>query len=98
MDSFNQNRVIEIPNFSKSRYHLLFFPDTEALIVAPISTGDRKYGTIEVRFLHSTDITEQAASAMKLLGRQLGLYLFLGEKIERLREGNRTPLDSEDSA
>jgi len=59
--------------------------DTNALIVCPISSGAKKYGTIEVRFRVSSDISDHAESALTLLGSQIGLYLFLADRIEDLR-------------
>jgi len=85
-DSFNQNEVVPVPDFSKSKYRRLYFENTEALIVAPVSSAEQKYGTIEVRFEQTADISELAVSAMRLLGRQLGLYIFLGDQIDKLRE------------
>jgi signal transduction histidine kinase len=60
--------------------------DTNALIVCPISSGAKKYGTIEVRFRAGSDISDHAESALSLLGSQVGLYLFLADRIEELRK------------
>jgi hypothetical protein len=88
-DAFNHNEVVVVRGFSNSRYKRLFFENTEGLVVAPISSGEQKYGTIEVRFHRSEDIPDQAVSVMRLLGRQLGLYIYLGDQIEKFRESER---------
>jgi signal transduction histidine kinase len=88
-DSFTGNDVVVVPDFDKSKYRKLFFEETQALIVAPVSSGDRVFGTIEVRFMRSADMLDHAASAIKLVGQQLGLYLFLSDQVERLSESQR---------
>jgi signal transduction histidine kinase len=87
-DAFNNNEVVAIRSFLGSKYRQLFFENenTEGLIVAPISSAQQKYGTIEVRFRDTLDISEQTVTVMELLGHQLGLYFFLGEQIQKLRD------------
>ena len=94
-DAFRRNEPITVPEFNGEYSRLVFpdtnasiFPETSALIVVPISSGSSKYGTIEVRFFASEDLSDQARLSIKLLGSQIGLYLFLREKIE-------TELDSQ---
>lgn len=63
-----------------------FFPDAQAIVSAPISSGQKAYGVLTIAFASSGALSEHAVAVAELLGRQLGLYWFLGETIAELRK------------
>jgi signal transduction histidine kinase len=93
-DAFNQKIVVVVSTFKNSVYKNLFFEEeTDALVVAPVSCGSDRYGTIEVRFRLGEHISPHAVSMMRLLGQQLGLYIYLGERVEEL-DKSKTKLNT----
>jgi signal transduction histidine kinase len=82
-DAFEGRKVIEVRTFKNHpRYQNYFFKEeTDALVVAPVFSGQANYGTIETRFRQGDHISKQAVAMLKLLGRQLGLFFYLGDRV-----------------
>ena len=86
VEAFSGNTVVSTGDLGSSNYRLSPFPEAAGVVVAPISSGSRKYGVLTIAFAPPGTLSEQAVTVAELLGRQLGLYLFLGETITELRE------------
>lgn len=83
--AFAHNKVILASEFGPSGDRLSFFPEAACAVAAPISSGSKQYGVFTVAFTAPGALSEEAVAVAELLGRQLGLYLFLGETISELR-------------
>jgi signal transduction histidine kinase len=81
--AYNSGLPVLLRDFDK--FPKMFFPEVEALIVAPVWMGEsNRYGTIEMRFNRSEDISEYAVSVLTLLGSQIGQHLFLAKAKQKL--------------
>jgi signal transduction histidine kinase len=70
------------------------FPGVKAMIVAPISSGDKKFGVLEARSFELTGLPRHAGIVTDLLARQLSLYRFLASEIQELNRVQRELKDS----
>jgi signal transduction histidine kinase len=68
----------------KSRYKDESFPEVKAMIMAPIFSGEKKFGVLDVRAFESGGLPRYAEIFTDLLARQLGLYHFLSLKVQEL--------------
>jgi signal transduction histidine kinase len=77
-----------------SRFRGELFPDARARIVAPISSGEKMFGVLDVRAFEPGGLPRYAEIFTDLLARQLGLYHFLAMEIQEL---NRTQKELKNS-
>lgn len=85
-DAFQTNAMILVEDLKDSQYSCSLFPEVEAMIVAPISSGPKKFGVLGVLFDKKSQFSTQAVEVARLLGRQLGLYMFLADNIGMLQK------------
>jgi len=84
---FRTGELLIDPDAEKSRFRGEGFPEVKAMIVAPISSGEKKFGVLDVRAFEPGGLPRYAEIFADLLARQLGLYHFLALEIQEL---NRT--------
>ena len=81
---FRTGELLVEPDTEKSRFKGELFPDVRAMIVAPISSGDKMFGVLDVRAFEPGGLPRYAEIFTDLLARQLGLYHFLALEIQEL--------------
>ena len=91
---FRTGEMLIETDTDKSRFKGELFPDARARIVAPISSGDKMFGVLDVRAFEPGGLPRYAEIFTDLLARQLGLYHFLALEIQEL---NRTQKELKNS-
>jgi signal transduction histidine kinase len=86
---FNNNRTRTIPNVAKDSDFNPTFSGVRSMIVAPISSGNEKYGVLDIRITKESGIPPNAPAITELLGRQLGLSLNLFRTLRELSLAKR---------
>ncbi len=86
---FRSNKVLSVPDVARSRWRCFPFPETKSMVIAPVSSGNKVFGTMEVRSNRAEFFTEHSVQVMELLGRQVGLYLFLADRLQELWNARR---------
>ena len=62
------------------------FPNVRSMVVAPISSGQERFGVLDISITKDTGIPPNAPTIATLLGQQLGLYLHLSGTLKELTE------------
>jgi signal transduction histidine kinase len=91
---FKTNKVVNKPDIWRLPDRCAPFPETRSLIIAPVASGQKVFGTLEARSNSPNHFSEQSVQVTELLGRQTGLYLFLAEKLAEARSARANLSDS----
>ena len=83
-------KLLHEPDAQQSRFKGELFPDVRAKIVAPVSSGEKIFGVLDVRATQPGSFPPYAELVSELLARQLGLYHFLALKIQELNKSQTT--------
>jgi GAF domain-containing protein len=80
--------IYSIPAVMADPYYpkKLVFPGVSRMIIAPIKVGDEVYGVLDIRGLGNRPFPRNAEALAELLGRQLGLYNYIAQTINKLRQ------------
>lgn len=87
-------RLLVEPDTDRSQFKGELFPEVRTKIVAPISSGNKVYGVLDVRAMRPGSFPPHAEIFAELLGRQLGLYHFLALKSQELNKAQSDLRDS----
>lgn len=83
---FKTGKVYLTHDVRNDPYYRCVFPDTKRKIVAPMSIKDKFYGALDIRGTGECPFPGRAGVMADLVGRQLGLYLYLGTTVRALRQ------------
>jgi signal transduction histidine kinase len=81
---FTHNQARVIPDVTKDPQYHATFQDVRGMVIAPISSGEERYGVLDLRTMKDTGIPPNAAAIAELLGQQLGLYLHLSRTLQKV--------------
>jgi len=93
---FRTGELLIEPDTEQSGFKGEGFPDVKALIVAPISSGEKTFGVLDVRAFEPGGLPRYAEIFTDLLARQLGLYHSLALTVQELNRAQneiRSSLD-----
>lgn len=86
---FQKNQTRLLPDLSQDPLYARTFAGVKSMIIAPISSGNERYGVLDIRITTDTGITPNAPSIAELLGKQLGLYLHLSRTLQKISAAER---------
>ncbi|MFN7961900.1 MAG: GAF domain-containing protein [Thermoanaerobaculia bacterium] len=78
--------VYVMEDVTRDPYYNEIFPNTRRMIIAPIRVEDEIYGVLDIRGTGPRPFHRDAKLMADLLGRQLGLYHYLGTSLTQLRK------------
>lgn len=85
-------------NTAADPYYHEVFPGVTAMLIAPISVGNHRFGLLDLRWVGGNPIPEHADEAARLIGCQMGLYLELVSHVQSLREAQAKALEAGEAA
>lgn len=81
---FLTGKAYVVEDTNNDPYYSETFPSTRKVIVAPISSGKKVFGVIDIRRTSDRSFPKHAKQIAELLGQQLGLYYYLAIEIGEL--------------
>ena len=81
--------VYEVVDVEQDNYYKELFPEIRGEILAPIFSEKNFYGVLTASRASKALFPRPAKYILKLLGRQLGLYLYLNETVQNLQAATR---------
>jgi signal transduction histidine kinase len=81
---YSDGKVIVKENVHKVRGYSAVFPAVKRMVIAPIGVENHRFGVLDLRWTNKS-IPPYTASAARLMGQQLGLYLRLAQLVAEVQ-------------